>query len=410
MPGEPVKAKPAVLVPLVSPLPIDETTIPRRPWLIPGLLLRRHVSVLVAPPGSGKSLLTLQVSLMMAEGKSWGGWHPRGSFKVLVINSEDDADEMRRRLAAAVNVMGYDGLALRDRVQVADAPQNIVIARADVRTKIISPTAMFNDIIATIKAGGFDCVVIDPFAETFAGDENSNNDLKWAALLWRDIARLTNAAVLLVHHTRKFSNEPGEMDASRGGGSLLGVARVVSTVFSMSEREAKAFDLKDYDERHKYLRFDDAKANLSLVTFKARWFEKHTYKLDNAGDDEPADEVGVLKPWKPPSIFDKIDAATARTILIAIDAGPLDDAGAPTGDMFTLTRQGGSKRWAGQVVEDHIENSVPKDVQKLLDAWHANGVINEVERVLSNSKGKPRKGLRVNMSRLPGTAIDGDSL
>ena len=59
-------------VPLIYPFPIDAKEIPRRPWLVPGLLLRRHVSVLVAPPGSGKSLLTLQIALMMATGDALG--------------------------------------------------------------------------------------------------------------------------------------------------------------------------------------------------------------------------------------------------------------------------------------------------------------------------------------------------
>ena len=409
MPGaaQPAASGP-VLVPLLYPFPIDEKTIPRRPWIVPGLLLRRHVSVLVAPPGSGKSLLTLQVALMMAQAKPWGGWQTRAAAKTLIINAEDDYDEMRRRLFAGAKTMNCDPELLREWVALADAPENIIIARADGKTRTVTRTPMVENIIATILKGGFDCVIIDPFAETFEGNENANSELKWAAMLWREIARRTNCAVLLVHHTRKFANDPGDMDAARGAGALLGVARVVSTVFNMSEREAKAFEI-DTDHRHEYLRFDDAKANLSLVTFKAKWFFKETFRLGNGSDDEPADEVGVLKEWKPPSIFDKLDESMARAVLMAIDFGMVDDEGAPTGDIFTLTKQGGSKRWAGQVLQEHLggEDKCPaKEAQKALDIWHANGVLTEVERVLSNSKGKPRKGIKVNLAALPGTQTE----
>ena len=89
-----------VLLPVYKPFPIDETSIPPRAWAVPGFLMRRHVTVLVAPSGSGKSLLTLQLGLASAKGKSWAGWFPRGKFQVFVVNSEDDIDEMRRRLAA----------------------------------------------------------------------------------------------------------------------------------------------------------------------------------------------------------------------------------------------------------------------------------------------------------------------
>lgn len=391
-------AKAPVPVPTVRPFPIDGASIPRRPWIVPGLLLRRHVSVLVAPPGSGKSLLTLQIALMMGTAVAWGGWHPRGAAKTLIINSEDDNDEMRRRLYAGAKIMNCDEAALAERIELADAPESIVIARADAKTKTVVRTPVVESIVATILTGGFDVVVIDPFAECFEGDENSNSELKWAALLWREIARRTNCAVLLVHHTRKYANEPGDMDSARGAGALLGVARVVSTVFTMSENEAQAFDIST-ERRHEYLRFDDAKANLSLVTFKARWFFKRTFTLPNGTELEPADQLGVLEPWQPATVFDKFDAGTARTVLFAIDKG-ID------GDLYAPTRRGkAAPRWAGNVVMDHI-SCTEKEAQKLINTWLKSRVLTEVEIETSTSKGRKRKGLKVNMARMPGTLTE----
>ena len=96
----------AIALPALSPFPIDGMKLPRRPWLIPGLLLRGQVTLLVAPPGSGKTLLTLQLAMVCDSGMpEWGGWRPRGRYRTLVINVEEDETEMHRRLFGAHKIM-----------------------------------------------------------------------------------------------------------------------------------------------------------------------------------------------------------------------------------------------------------------------------------------------------------------
>ena len=107
-----------------------------------------------------------------------------------------------------------------------------MVARADSRTKTVIATPVLDQIIQTIIELKIDIVIVDPFAETFAGDENSNSELKWAGVLWREVARRTNAAVLIVHHAKKYaSNMAGDLDAWRGGGALSGVARICRRCF-----------------------------------------------------------------------------------------------------------------------------------------------------------------------------------
>jgi hypothetical protein len=391
-------------VPITFPFPIIGEEIPRRQWLVPGFLLRRHVTVLVAPAGSGKSLLTLQLAMMGATSMHWGGWRPRQHIKTLVVNTEDDGDEMRRRLFAAAEHMQIDMRELRRHIAFAEQPESIIIAKADNRTKTVTRTPIVESLIRTIIENQFDLMIVDPFAETFEGDENSNSELKWAAVLWREIARRTNSAVLLVHHTRKYGAEAGSMEAARGGSALIGVARIVSTLFGMTEDEAKAFNINP-DDRGSYLRFDDAKANLTLVTFQARWFTKETVTLPNAGENEPADDVGVLKPWQPPNPFDDLDTSTANKILDAIERGVIDDDGKLTGDLYTLKKSGGGKRWAGQVIQNYL-HCADRDAQKVLNKWMQNNVIEEVMHTTSTSKGKMRAGLKVNPAARPGQVIE----
>ena len=397
-------------VPVLFPFPIEGKDIPRRKWIVPGLLLRRNVTILVAPPGSGKSLLTLQMGLMMATGMNWGGWRPRAKCKVLIINAEDDNDEMRRRLYAACGEMEITTLdELRERLAIAEAPGDIIIAKADSRTKTVVAQPMAKRLVKTVLEYGFDVLIVDPFAETFEGDENSNSELKWAAVLWRQIARDTNAAVMLVHHTRKFNAEAGNMDSARGGGALVGVARIVSTLFAMTKEEAVIYDV-DEEKRHLYLRFDDAKANLSLVTFAARWFTKETVQLPNGGDEELPDEVGVLKPWKPQGIFARVSNEVCNKILNVIAAGVLNRTGKPTGDLFTASSSGEkNERWAGHIIKKMVQCK-KDEPQKVIDAWLQSGLLVEIEATTSTSKGAKRKGLRVDDAKRPGTLVSEDTL
>ena len=124
---------------------------------------------------------------------------------------------------------------------------------------------------------------------------------------------------------------------------------------------------------------------------------------------EPPDEVGALKPWQPPNPFDDLNVAVANKILDTLDRGVFDDDGKATGDPYSLKKSGGSKRWAGYVIQSVMHCS-DRDAQKVLNKWLTNGVIEEVAVVTSTSKGKARLGLKVNASMRPGQKLSEEIL
>ena len=396
---DPATGRPAP-IPLHSAFPIVEGDIPVRDWVIPGLLLRRNLSVLVAPPASGKSLLTLQMAIAVALGMAWGGWFPRRPEKVLVINAEDDLDEMRRRLFAAAKNMGVNQADLVGRVFLADAPESIVIARMDARSKSVIRTPLIEQLVITIEANGIGLVVVDPFAETFEGDENSNSEVKWAGIIWREVARRTLTALWLVHHTKKYAGEmAGVADASRGGGALIGTARILSTLFTMTEDEAKLLDVSPED-RDEYVRFDDAKANHSAKSH-VKWFRKVTVSLNNGSGLVPGDDVGVLQPWKPPGVMDGVTSRELGLAMESIERGVLGDDGRPTGQLFGPTTQS-KDRWAGKVLMTLLDISEDK-AKEMLKAWFKSGVL-YVEDYEDPQQRKVRQGVKFDPSKRPDEA------
>lgn len=385
-------------IPLQSAFPIDPATIPPRDWIVPGLLLKKNITLLVAPPGSGKSLLTLQIAIMVATGMSWGGWNPRKQCKVLVINSEDDIDEMRRRLFATAKEMGVDHQALAGRVFLAEAPESIVIAAVKSSTRTIVKTPLVEKLVKTIKDNEIGCVVVDPFAETFEGDENSNSEVKWAGVLWREVSRRTDSALALVHHSRKYADDmAGEADVTRGGGSLIGVARILCTLFTMTETEARAMGVP-VDRRTDYVRFDDAKANHSKRG-AVRWFVKKTIALGNARGTVPGDEVGALAPWKP-DLMEGITEAVLADLIETINAGILTEHLKPSGSFFTASAVGrNNDRWVGTAIMKALGCEEGR-AKAILKDWTAKGWI-EVFEYVDPGQRKPRFGVRCNAANWP---------
>lgn len=96
----------------------DPSAIPRTPWLVEGLLLRRDITLLGGMGGTGKSLFLWQVCVSVATATEFAGWQPDKPRKVLVLSGEDDFDEIERRVVAACQAMGVDRTTLEDRFSV----------------------------------------------------------------------------------------------------------------------------------------------------------------------------------------------------------------------------------------------------------------------------------------------------
>src|SRR5262249_2311735 len=146
-------------------------------------------------------------------------------------------------------------------------------------------------------------IVMDPFAATFIGAENSNETMNRVMRIWKDdVAVPTRCAALINHHFRKGSAQPGEADAFRGGGAFIGVVRMAYSLTTMTEKEATLFGITDPVDRAALFRLDDAKLNMAAAG-RERWYRIVAVKLGNKDISSlypEGDTVHTIEPWTPP--------------------------------------------------------------------------------------------------------------
>jgi hypothetical protein len=393
-PNGPYKNGHADVPNLIIPYAIrPEAEIQRRQWIIPNLLLRCHLTLIFAAGGIGKSNLGLVLAEHVALGKAYGDFKPGKRFKVAFLSVEEDGEEIDRRTAAIAGHFKIEPIDCDGYLFKINLPDPGRLAAVDRYGKTVTATALAKALQRDITKLGIDLIIVDPFIEVWDGDENSNPQMKAAAAVLRDIARDTRCAVLLMHHIRKGEATPGDIDAGRGGGSLGALSRFAMTMTRMKPQDADALGISG--QHANKVRLDSGKASYLPSVDRALWFQFVTYTLDNAGDGEPADTVGVLVPWEPPSMFAGISDDRIHRTLDAIRDGASDSKGNPV--------RWSAKPNAGNNSVLHVmaeflgcEEARGKLIMK---AWLKSGLC--YEKTYVNADSKERIGLWVDEEKRP---------
>ena len=278
----------------------DPRSINPRKWIVEGRYIRQRVTITIAPPGVGKSTLTIQEALAVAAGQDFGGRGTCDKGRVWIYNNEDDYEELMRRVVAAASFMGIPWSVVEDKVYINSGEQRpLCVATEDPKTGEVITLPDVQACIDECQRENIILFFVDPFLETHGVSENSNEAMNKVAREYRRIAQEADCAVSLVHHSRKTqagdsTSHIGNADTSRGAGSVVGVTRVAHTLYPMTKKDADKYGIEQ-DQKHRYIRLDDAKANLSLATNTATWFEKHGQFVPFGTLGLTGDEVGVLK-------------------------------------------------------------------------------------------------------------------
>lgn len=289
---------------LLHPMdPFTPSTVlePRR-FVVSRFAARKFVTLLVAPGGAGKTTFGMGAALAVASGKPVLGetLAPVGGPQhALYWTQEDDLNDVRLRLTALMrasgvewsDLMGDDGRCRLHMFSGVDRPFVAAVRGSDGRTLLASQDAA--DMLDYMKGQGIRFAAFDPFVEMHPAEENDNGEVGRVARVFRRIAVTADCAVVIVHHTAKHDKASsddvaGDMGKARGASALVGVARMVFTLYGLGDKGAKDYGVGAAD-RHRYVRLDEAKSNLTLVAGEPVLFERRGVPVWEIGA-----EVGVL--------------------------------------------------------------------------------------------------------------------
>jgi hypothetical protein len=380
----------------------DPGFIPPREWLLGNQFCCGFISSIVAAGGTGKSALRLLQFISLALGRPLCGQHVFRRCRVLLISLEDDANELKRRIAAVLMHYKIDRRELDGWLFWA-TPKLAKLAKLDDDGRSVGP--LIQQIRYAIELHDPDLVSLDPFVKTHSLEENNSGDMDFVCDLLAGLAIDYNIAVDSPHHVHKGQIKPGDADSGRGSSGIKDAGRLIYTLTPMTEADASAFNIPP-DERGAYVRLDPAKVNIAPRSTKATWFKLIGVPLGNGTRRYPAgDTVQVVEPWSPPDAWAGLSNATLNAILDYIDAGCRDENGQPTGERFS-NAPAAKARAVWPVVQRFAPDKSEAQCRTVIHQWLDNGVL-VPKPYDSSSERKERSGLWVNAAKRPGTVNDG---
>ena len=370
----------------------DDEPIPPREWLLGNIFCRRFVSSLIGDGAVGKSSLRLLQMLSLATGRPLSGDHVFHRSRVLIVSLEDDRDEMRRRLQAAMIHHKIDRSELAGWLWVATPNANefrLAVTEAGVH----KAGPMATTLPETIRDLDIAIASIDPFVKSHGVEENDNNAINLVVTILAQIAIRENCAIDALHHVSKGQSDPGNASRGRGAGAFAAGARLVYTLSPMSAEDATGFGIPDA-ERRSIVRMDSAKVNIAPQAADATWFRLVGVNIANGTDRYPnGDEVATAEPWDTPDLFDGLASPVLNDILTAIDRGM------PDGRRYSdQPRATDTAAWL--VVRQHAGEKTEKQARSIIKAWVKSKLL--ISEPYENPRErKTRTGLRVDHTRRP---------
>lgn len=248
----------------ISPAAWQGREPPRRDWMVQDCFVRGAVGLVSGDGGIGKSLLMQQLCTSAVLGRSWFGLTVIAG-RALFIGCEDDHDELWRRQHAINRQLGLDmadlgdaGLDLAPRVG-----RDNTLARLDRKEWRMMPTQLMQRILAYCLGRGIAYVVIDTATQTFAGNQNDEQQVVQFCNMLRRLAVAIQGVVIITKHPSM-------------AGRALGTGESGSVSWNNSVR-SRLYLHKDKDGLH----LEAKKSNYGPATMKLplRW-ERGCFVLD----------------------------------------------------------------------------------------------------------------------------------
>ena len=285
--------------------------ISSRPWVVPGWLMEKCLTVVAGQPGIGKTVILHMLAWCLATGAGFFGKPILIRGNVLIIAAEETLNEMNIRLAAIGKHLGGE---LKDyKIYKRGLEQDLKLVKF--KASHAEKTKQFHQLVRLIKRLDIKHIILDPLINFQQGnyDENSNQHME--EYIKNTLIPLTfiNAGTITTgHHTNKLSmitvdQESKEIEidpqmalsAPRGASSLVGAARFVIAMQPMLKKIWNKFKahVKDGSNFIHYAGIIEAKSNYNLVESDIAWLKKDTVEVKavDAKTGEPViEKTGVF--------------------------------------------------------------------------------------------------------------------
>ena len=340
----------------------DTEVPPPRGWLLGNVFCRKFMSSLIGDGGVGKTALRYAQLMSSATGIPLTGEHVFCRCRVLIVSLEDDADELRRRIAAILKHHKIDQAELKGWLFLsAPGGKGGKLMTVDARGRL-QQGQLANNLEAIIVKRDIDIVSIDPFVKSHSVEENNNSAVDDVVQILTDLGNKYNIAVDAPHHTSKGIADPGNASRGRGASAMKDAARLVYTLTPMSAEEAKKFGV-DEEERPSLVRMDSAKVNITPPLWKAKWFKLVGVKIGNANlMYQSGDEVQTVEPWSPPDLWEGLDPSMQERIILDIDNGLSDG-------IFYSDASNAGERAAWKIVQKHLSDKTEAQCREIIKKW-----------------------------------------
>lgn len=174
--------------------------------LVHGILCRRHVMLIAANAGIGKSYLLADLALAVATGGTWLG-HRCERGRVIIVNPEQRDDDVDDQVRIVAKHRGFD---------VSELPR-MQLRTATTRGMLLD----FEKLTETLRNYDVDLICLDSINALLDGDENNAGDVRRLYVAVDRLAEATGAAVVMMHHVTS-KTAPGKLRrGSRARGSSV---------------------------------------------------------------------------------------------------------------------------------------------------------------------------------------------
>jgi hypothetical protein len=269
----------------LSPLDLNwalHSVLPPLDFVLPGLL-PGGLGLMVAPGGTGKSYLALDIAMSIAIGRSIaGGLFPATQpGKVVYLAGEENDRLLAERLRSILDITERAQIELQNLVLLPMSGENCLLLSKG------QPTDLLDELEKLSQ--GARLIIIDPIRRLHDGEENDSATMTQLVIALESLAKKTSAAVIGIHHANRASaGDTSSQNASRGSSALVDGARWQINLSKMDVKTADGMAVSEHD-RPLYVALDFAKGNY-LPSTSRQWLIRQpggALKLTDLAKSQP---------------------------------------------------------------------------------------------------------------------------